>query len=106
LTALPEPGQFIDGVIARVPHADWANLDEREYAYERHTVSADVEHKNTDTITISTYTIPTSGQLQDHPPFPILQSYLDVVLQGYIQQLSDAAQCISFRQPKTGSVPS
>ena len=85
LTAIEAHGEEIDGLIAAVPGADWAALDERERAYHRLPV-VEIRH--------------------DHPPLPDIQiyrarpdhieeavgdhvmllSYVDVVVQGYLRE--------------------
>ena len=42
LTAVPDPEAEIEGMIAHVPGGDWAALDEREFAYDRHPVTPQV----------------------------------------------------------------
>ena len=66
----------IKGIIAHVPGADWAALDEREAAYQRHDVTAEVDHHSPTAV----YQVATE-HLRDTDPQPILLSYLDVVVQ-------------------------
>lgn len=84
LSAEPAPGAAIDGVIAAVPGGDWAALDAREAAYVRRDVT--VETKGTPTHgPVAVYEV-TEGLLSDpSTAHPILLSYLDVVVQGYLQ---------------------
>ena len=78
-----EPAQgLLHGVVARVPGADWAALDEREAAYRRHDVTDVVQHDGSKAQT-AIYQV-----MQEHHAegtHPILLSYLDVVVQGYLQ---------------------
>ncbi|MFW8594384.1 gamma-glutamylcyclotransferase family protein [Cribrihabitans neustonicus] len=85
LTAVPCAESTIDGLIAAVPGADWAALDEREFAYERLTASHAVSHDLKGVADISVYAVPQTAQRQGSEHHPILLSYLDVVLQGYLQ---------------------
>lgn len=85
LTAKPAPGDTIDGLIAAVPGADWAALDEREYAYDRVLASQAVGHDLPGAPEISVYAVPAERQAPGSHHHPILLSYLDVVLQGYLQ---------------------
>lgn len=70
----------IKGVIAHVPGADWAALDKREAAYQRHDVTAEVRHHSPTAV----YQV-AAAHLYDADPQPILLSYLDVVVQGYLK---------------------
>lgn len=76
----------IDGLIAAVPGADWSALDRREAAYER-------THLTQDSLTdapywaaeIQIYSVdPRHGK--DAPTGPILLSYLDTVVQGFLRE--------------------
>ena len=89
LTAEPAPGSAIDGLIARVPGADWAALDEREAGYDRHLVTHLTEH-GTEAGDIALYAIPEGRHVAPSEAHPVLQSYLDVVLQGYLQVFGEA----------------
>ena len=44
LTAVPDVTAQIDGLTAPVPDGDWAALDQREYAYDRHNAEEVVDH--------------------------------------------------------------
>ncbi|KAA2313727.1 gamma-glutamylcyclotransferase [Pseudooceanicola sediminis] len=94
LTAVPSPGTVIDGLIAPVPNADWAALDAREFAYDRHIATPDIAHGQAlprgQPIDIAIYTIPASKHPAAKAPTPILLSYLDVVLQGYLREFGPA----------------
>lgn len=76
LSATPDPETTLDGIIASVPKGDWAALDQREFAYRRNSLTNGTAiYEIVDEI-IS----PASG------PYPILRSYLDVVIQGYLRE--------------------
>ncbi len=84
LSVLPEPGTHIDGLMARVPGADWAELDQRENGYQRQPLSgqdwqADTAHLNESDVQM--YKHASGGFAQ--PDKPILWSYLETVLYGY-----------------------
>ncbi|MCF6316418.1 MAG: gamma-glutamylcyclotransferase [Marinosulfonomonas sp.] len=90
LTAVPDPGCTIDGLIATVPNADWAALDIRERAYLRHDATDHVSHEINHNPEIAIYAIKHG---QHHPPGPenpILLSYLDVVVQGYLVEFGES----------------
>jgi hypothetical protein len=80
LTAVPSQTDAIDGLIAAIPGGDWAALDRREAGYDR---------LPTPMPGVMVYAVP------DHGPAaaaavagkdPILLSYVDVVLQGYLHE--------------------
>lgn len=81
LSAEPSPGTAIAGLVADVPGGDWAALDAREFAYARHPVTAETV---SGTLTVQVYAVP-QGQspTADHP---ILLSYLDAVVQGFLRE--------------------
>jgi len=70
----------IKGIIAHVPDADWAALDAREAAYQRHDVTHQTGHHRPTAV----YQV-MKAHLAQTGPQPILLSYIDVVVQGYLQ---------------------
>jgi hypothetical protein len=76
LSVTPDAGTTLDGIMARVPGADWAALDEREYAYRRQSLKDQT----------AIYEIVDEIIHPESGPHPILRSYLDVVIQGYLQE--------------------
>lgn len=90
LTAVPDPTGTIDGLIAKVPDGDWAALDIRERAYLRRDATHQVNHEINHNPEIAIYAI--APDLH-HPPTaqnPVLLSYLDVVVQGYLAEFGEA----------------
>lgn len=85
LTAEPCADVFIDGLIAPVPDADWQALDAREFGYDRVSVTGHVAHDSHPETDIATYSIPPEKHGVVSDLHPILLSYLDVVVQGYLQ---------------------
>jgi len=85
LTAIPDAQSEIEGMIAHVPNGDWAALDQREWAYDRLPATDAVSHDIEREIEIAVYAVPdrsaTAGARH-----PILLSYLDVVVQGYLRE--------------------
>jgi len=79
----PDTNTAIDGIIARVPGADWAALDTREAAYDRHDVSATVLHEGPPATT-AIYQVSPHHIAPPGANHPILLSYLDVVVHGYL----------------------
>lgn len=95
LSAVPDPTQAIDGLIASVPGADWQALDKREYAYDRIPTRA-VTHPLTHDPDISVYAVPEHSQNQGSRRHPILLSYLDVVVQGYLKVFGETGAADFF----------
>lgn len=85
LTAVPDPDSAIDGLIAHVPGGDWAVLDMREHAYAR-VLAADVEHGITGAHEIHIYHAPADMHEPASEMRPVLLSYVDVVVQGYLRE--------------------
>ncbi|MFV1494944.1 gamma-glutamylcyclotransferase family protein [Phaeobacter sp. JH20_02] len=84
LSAVPCDRTTIDGLIAEVPGADWAALDDREFAYERLPAGGAVQHDLNPETDIAVYAVPGHSQRAASLRHPILLSYLDVVIQGYL----------------------
>ncbi len=83
LSVMPCAQTSLQGVIARVPGADWAALDQREAAYHRHDVSATIRHDGPIAPTAVYQVRP--EHVSDADDHPILLSYVDVVVQGYLR---------------------
>lgn len=86
LTAIPDPDAEIEGMIAHVPDDDWAALDQREWAYDRIIVTDAVTHPLQTDVEIAVYAVP---EERHHAPLdrhPILLSYIDVVVQGFLRE--------------------
>jgi hypothetical protein len=82
LSVEPAKGVTIAGIVAAVPGADWAALDQREAAYSRADVSDHVRHDG-DRGHCATYHV-TKGLVRPaSASAPILLSYLDTVVQGF-----------------------
>jgi hypothetical protein len=81
-----EPAQTeIHGLVAAVPDADWGALDAREHGYDRQGVVSGIAHDLPDHAAVQVYAVPD----RHHLPLdrsPILLSYLDVVVQGFLHQ--------------------
>ncbi|MFV2052300.1 gamma-glutamylcyclotransferase family protein [Aliiroseovarius sp. YM-037] len=89
LTAVPCPDTEIDGLVAEVPGHDWCALDAREYAYERLYATTAVSHAIPDPADIAIYAIPAGKHQRPGPDHPVLLSYLDVVIQGYLAEFGE-----------------
>lgn len=96
LTAVPAPGQQIEGLIAAVPDGDWAALDIRERAYARHSVTLhtnDAAQPDTD---LQIYSV-AAEHADTSDAHPILLSYLDTVIQGYLQEFGETGAQAFFK---------
>lgn len=85
LTAVRCADSEIDGLIAAVPGADWDALDQREWAYDRLAASDAVRHGLCPATEVSVYAVPAERHNAGSEVHPVLLSYLDVVVQGYLQ---------------------
>ena len=79
----------IEGVIAPVPGDDWQALDAREFSYDRVRVTDTVSHAVDTVRDISIYTIPPEKAALPDQEHPILLSYIDAVLQGYLREFGE-----------------
>ncbi|WP_179378575.1 gamma-glutamylcyclotransferase family protein [Jannaschia marina] len=79
LTGEPCEGSVIEGLSADVPMGDWAALDLRETGYLRAKLPEGPQ----------IYHIPHDLHGPADGPRPILQSYLDVVVQGFLREFGE-----------------
>ena len=89
LTVVPDPMAEIDGLMAAVPEAAWDALDERERAYDRVAASHQIVHDMPKSPDVVVYSIPDGKHGQPERSCPVLMSYLDVVVQGYLQEFGE-----------------
>jgi len=93
LTVVADEDSTIEGLIAGVPNADWAALDQREWAYQRINASDDVSHDLSHQPDVALYAVPHDQSHRPNVKHPILLSYIDVVVQGYLSEFGqDGAQ--------------
>ena len=102
LTARPVPGSEIDGLIAPVPGHDWAALDQRETGYDRLSAT-DVRHSMEGAPQVAVYSIP--PREDDLQTSPILLSYLDVVVQGFLTEFGEAGVARFFETTDNWHLP-
>ncbi|NNK77392.1 MAG: gamma-glutamylcyclotransferase [Litoreibacter sp.] len=106
LSARPDPDSQIDGLIAHVPGADWEALDLRERAYNRTPLDhAKVDHALDRPLDVQIYQ---TDQAHDAPPsvrHPILLSYIDVVVQGYLSVFGEAGVTSFFETTDGWAAP-
>ncbi|MBN9886001.1 gamma-glutamylcyclotransferase [Salipiger abyssi] len=86
LTAIPDPDCEIEGLIAPVPPDGWAALDQREHAYERRDALSCVAHEAPEVAQLAIYAIAPEKLSLPSEAHPVLLSYLDVVIQGYLAE--------------------
>ena len=82
LSVVPDADTQIDGLIARVPHNDWAALDRRETGYRRHVLTTDA-YAHGPARPAQIYAIPVHESGAGSTSAPIKLSYLDVVVEGF-----------------------
>ncbi|MBV7408689.1 gamma-glutamylcyclotransferase family protein [Maritimibacter sp. DP1N21-5] len=105
LTVVPDPDTTIDGLIAAVPGADWAVLDEREAAYARLDASRSVTHPVGRELDIAIYAVPEDEAHVPGPDDPVILSYLDVVVQGFLTEYGRAGVERFFATTQGWDVP-
>lgn len=79
-------GASILGLVADVPGNDWAALDEREHAYARHPVEAQA---NGLPLAVQVYAVPQTDRLLPSQKGPLILSYIDVVVQGFLAEFGE-----------------
>lgn len=89
LTVVPDPEAEIDGLIAEVPDHDWAALDQRERAYDRVSAAHQITHPLLHAPQIAVYSIPEGKHGVPDQAGPVLLSYIDVVVQGYLREFGE-----------------
>lgn len=100
LSVIRDKASTVKGVIAGVPEGDWAALDRREAAYQRHDVSHQVDHP----LPTAVYQVRPEHVAPAHV-HPILLSYLDVVAQGYLRMFGEDGVADFFRTTDGWGVP-
>ncbi len=88
LTAIPDPDARIDGLVAEVPEQSWPALDQRERSYICEPVQ-EVEHPLELAVDIRMYHAPDHLHQPHSAHHPILLSYLDVVVQGFLSEFGE-----------------
>ena len=84
LTVVPDEHCVIDGLVAGVPAGDWAALDQRERAYERQAARHQVNTTLPEHVDLVVYAIADGAHHDPDEESPVLLSYIDVVVQGYL----------------------
>lgn len=86
LSVEPAKDAQIDGLIAHVPNSDWGALDAREGGYRRTPSNGAVRHTADPDIDIAHYVVAGTWEGGQPTQKPILLSYVDVVIQGFLQE--------------------
>ncbi|MFD0978116.1 gamma-glutamylcyclotransferase family protein [Tropicimonas aquimaris] len=94
LSAIPADGA-IDGLLADVPNGDWSALDLREGAYRRQSVAATVQACGTG-VDAQIYSVPAEHADAPDVRHPLRLSYIDVVVQGYLEVFGEAGAAEFF----------
>ena len=88
LSVMKDANRTIDGLIAAVPNADWIALDAREYGYARISSGGGVIHALPTAPDIAHYAV-AQENICCEGTHVILQSYLDVVVQGFLREFGE-----------------
>ena len=104
LTAVRDPSASIDGLIAPVPGDSWAELDAREAAYARHDATSSLTH-DAPAQQVVVYAIDPARHRAPGPDNPILLSYLDVVVAGYLAEYGPSGPSQFFEETQGWQAP-
>ncbi|MFK7938628.1 MAG: gamma-glutamylcyclotransferase family protein [Roseovarius sp.] len=96
LTVVPDETSQIDGLIAAVPDQDWAALDHRERAYDRVQAAHQITHSLGHAPDLVVYAIPDQQHATPTRAGPVLLSYIDVVIQGYLREFGETGAAQFF----------
>ena len=96
LTVHRAPGHAIRGLVAPVPAGDWQALDAREQGYDRVAAGGDIAHPLPHAPEVALYVSPPGKHAAPAGPHPILLSYLDVVVQGFVREFGAAGAAHFF----------
>ncbi|MCF6234054.1 MAG: gamma-glutamylcyclotransferase [Rhodobacteraceae bacterium] len=105
LSVEPAKDTQIDGLIAHVPNSDWTALDVREGGYQRIPSKGAVRHSANLDIDIAHYVVAGDWQGDQPAPRPILLSYIDVVIQGFLQEFGQSGAARFFTTTKGWETP-
>lgn len=85
LTVVQDTSASVQGVIAPVPNSDWDALDAREHAYDRIDATDNIPNTPPMAEQIAVYAIAPEKLNEPDDHHPVLLSYIDVVIQGFLQ---------------------
>ena len=83
LSVEPAEGEIL-GLVADVPGGDWVALDRREAAYDKHPVSVSLR-ENGQLRQAVIYAVPQAHAARPDTRHPVLLSYIDTVVQGFLE---------------------
>jgi hypothetical protein len=98
LSAVRADGVEIAGLVASVPGGDWAALDRREKNYRRHIIPVDGNP-------VAIYEVPDEVRSAPTGENAILLSYLDVVVQGFLEEFGEAGVAAFFETTDNWHAP-
>ncbi len=102
LTAVRDEGAVIDGLVARVPGADWTALDMREAGYGRHVIEGPaLDHALPTGTAAHVYAMAQDASHLPETDQPIRLSYLDVVVAGFHAEFGETG-VMRFFETTTG----
>jgi len=76
----------LDGLVAQIQSGAWPVLDQREAGYDRLPLAGGLTCAAPGLLAVHIYAVATRDVVTPAAPAPILLSYLDVVVQGYLEQ--------------------
>ncbi|NBC96377.1 MAG: gamma-glutamylcyclotransferase [Deinococcus-Thermus bacterium] len=85
----------IAGLVADVPGGDWAALDAREAAYDKRRVVTRLHACGSDA-PARVYAVPTHHAAPPDTRHPVLLSYIDTVVQGFLDLFGEAGAAEFF----------
>ena len=88
LSVEPWEGE-IAGLVAEVPGGDWTALDAREAAYDKHPVTVRLHACGSDT-PARVYAVTPAHAAPPDTRHPVLLSYIDTVVQGFLEVFGTA----------------
>lgn len=95
LAVAPAPGAVLEGVIAEVPGPAWPALDEREFSYDR-VETLDVDHMLPGVVRVQHYWVPDGKHAAPEAAEPVLLSYLDTCVEGYLEVFGETGPARFF----------
>lgn len=85
LTIVPDATCEIDGLVARVASDQWTELNERERAYARLNARAQIACSLPTETPLAIFSIAKGKHFAPDEQSPVLLSYIDVVVQGFLE---------------------
>jgi len=95
---------MIDGLVAHVPDDAWPELEARERAYDKHPIAARLHAGGRDEAAV-VFAVPGHHAAPPDTRHPVLLSYIDVVVQGYLRLFGAAGAERFFETTHGWDVP-